>query len=242
MISSIKSFITDSFNYMLKLILNIYLVKKFLSILGALYIHFVYVSSKKKFINKNILDQLLEKDISFIYALWHDQLLLSPFTWQSKKRIDILISKHKDGDIIADLIKFHGFNSIRGSTNNPNKEKEKNSLTSIRKILKSLKNNISIGITPDGPRGPRHKVGEGTINISRISNKKILPMSLACKKKWVLNTWDKFIVPKPFNEICIVWGEPLDPQLEKVDISAQRNKLEKSLISITELASDQIGS
>ena len=61
------------------------------------------------------------------------------------------------------------------------------------------KGNVSIGITPDGPRGPRHKVSEGTINISRISNKKILPMALAYKKKWVLNTWDKFIIPKPFN-------------------------------------------
>ena len=161
---------------------------------------------------------------------------------QSKKRIDILISKHRDGDMIADLIKLHGFNSIRGSTNNPNKEKEKNSLISVRKILKSLKNNISIGITPDGPRGPRHKVGEGTINISRISNKKILPMSLACKKKWILNTWDKFIIPKPFNEICIVWGEPLAPQFDKIDISTQQRNLEESLISITKLASNHIGS
>ena len=227
---------------MLKKLLKNYIIKKFLSIFGALYIYFVYISSKKKFINKNNLDELLNEDISFIYALWHDQLLLSPLTWQSKKRIDILISKHRDGDMIADLIKFHGFNSIRGSTNNPKKEKEKNSLTSVRKILKSLKKNISIGITPDGPRGPRHKVGEGTINISRISNKKILPMSLACKKKWVLNTWDKFIVPKPFNEICIVWGEPLDPQFDKIDISTQQHNLEKSLISITELASNHIGS
>ena len=227
---------------MLKKLLNNYIIKKFLSICGAFYIYFVYISSKKKFINKNNLDELLNEDISFIYALWHDQLLLSPLTWQSKKRIDILISKHRDGDMIADLIKFHGFNSIRGSTNNPNKEKEKNSLTSVRKILKSLKKNISIGITPDGPRGPRHKVGEGTINISRISNKKILPMSLACKKKWILNTWDKFIIPKPFNEICIVWGEPLDPQFDKIDISTHQRNLEKSLISITKLASNHIGS
>ena len=129
---------------MLKKLLKNFLIKKFLSICGALYIYFVYISSKKKFINKINLDKLLNEDISFIYALWHDQLLLSPLTWQSKKRIDILISKHRDGDMIADLIKLHGFNSIRGSTNNPNKEKEKNSLISVRKILKSLKNNIII--------------------------------------------------------------------------------------------------
>ena len=140
---------------MIKSILNNYFIKKFLSLIGAVYIFLVYVSSRKKFINKSAFDKLILEKESFIYALWHDQLLLSPLTWKSKKRIDILISKHKDGDIIADLIGFHGFNSVRGSTNNPNKEKEKNSISNIRKILKLLKNNISIGITPDGPRGTK---------------------------------------------------------------------------------------
>ena len=227
---------------MIKLILNNYFLKKIFSLIGAAYIYFVYVSSKKKFINKDSFDKLISENESFIYALWHDQLLLSPLTWLSKKKINILISKHKDGDIIADLIRFHGFNSVRGSTNNPNKEKEKNSVSNIRKILKSLKNNVSIGITPDGPRGPRHKVSEGTINIARISNKRILPMALAYKKKWILNTWDKFIIPMPFNEICIVWGVPMDIKIEKIDISTQQEVLEKSLISITELASNHIGS
>ena len=167
---------------MIKIFLKNYFTKKFLSLVGAFYVYIVYISSKKTFINKTNFDKLILENKSFIYALWHDQLLLSPFTWQTKNRIDILISKHKDGDIIADLIKYHGFNSIRGSTNNPNKEKEKNSVSSIRKVIKTLKGDISIGITPDGPRGPRHKVSEGTINISRISNKKILPMALSYKK------------------------------------------------------------
>jgi len=227
---------------MIKSILNNYFIKKVLSLIGAVYIFFVYISSRKKFINKSAFDKLIIEKESFIYALWHDQLLLSPLTWKSKKRIDILISKHKDGDIIADLIGFHGFNSVRGSTNNPNKEKEKNSISNIRKILKSLKNNISIGITPDGPRGPRHQVSEGIINISRISNKKILPMALAYKKKWVLNTWDKFIIPKPFNKICIVWGDPLDTIINKIDTSIQQETLEKSLINITEIATNHIDS
>ncbi|MDB9818590.1 lysophospholipid acyltransferase family protein [Pelagibacterales bacterium] len=227
---------------MIKIILKNYFVKKFLSLVGAFYVYIVYVSSKKIFINKTSFDNLILENESFIYALWHDQLLLSPLTWQTKKRIDILISKHKDGDIIADLIKYHGFNSIRGSTNNPYKEKEKNTISSIRKIIKTLRGNVSIGITPDGPRGPRHKVSEGTINISRISNKKILPMALDYKKKWVLSTWDKFIIPKPFNKICIVWGDPLDTIINKKDTSKQQETLEKSLINITEIATNHIGS
>ena len=227
---------------MIKNFLKNYFIKKFLSLVGALYVYIVYISSQKKFINKDNFDKLILENKSFIYALWHDQLLLSPFTWQTKNRIDILISKHKDGDIIADLIKYHGFNSIRGSTNNPSKEKEKNTISSIRKIIKTLKANVSIGITPDGPRGPRHKVSEGTINIARISNKKILPMALAYKEQWILNTWDKFIIPKPFNKICIVWGDPIDIEINKIDVPIQQEALEKSLINITEIATNHIDS
>ena len=227
---------------MIKNFLKNYFIKKFLSLVGALYIYIVYVSSQKTFINKDNFDKLILENKSFIYALWHDQLLLSPFTWQTKNRIDILISKHKDGDIIADLVKYHGFNSIRGSTNNPSKVKEKNTISSIRKIIKTLKANVSIGITPDGPRGPRHKVSEGTINIARISNKKILPMALAYKEQWVLNTWDKFIIPKPFNKICIVWGDTIDIEINKIDVPIQQEALEKSLINITEIATNHIDS
>ena len=227
---------------MIKNFLKNYFIKKFLSLVGALYVYIVYISSQKTFINKDKFDKLILENKSFIYALWHDQLLLSPFTWQAKNRIDILISKHKDGDIIADLIKYHGFNSIRGSTNNPSKEKEKNTISSIRKIIKTLKANVSIGITPDGPRGPRHRVSEGTINIARISNKKILPMALAYKEQWVLNTWDKFIIPKPFNKICIVWGDPIDIEINKIDVPMQQEALEKSLINITEIATNHIDS
>jgi lysophospholipid acyltransferase (LPLAT)-like uncharacterized protein len=227
---------------MIKNFLKNYFIKKFLSLVGALYVYIVYISSQKTFINKDNFDKLILENKSFIYALWHDQLLLSPFTWQTKNRIDILISKHKDGDIIADLVKYHGFNSIRGSTNNPSKVKEKNTISSIRKIIKTLKANVSIGITPDGPRGPRHKVSEGTINIARISNKKILPMALAYKEQWVLNTWDKFIIPKPFNKICIVWGDPIDIEINKIDVPIQQEALEKSLINITEIATNHIDS
>jgi lysophospholipid acyltransferase (LPLAT)-like uncharacterized protein len=227
---------------MIKNFLKNYFIKKFLSLVGALYIYIVYVSSQKTFINKDNFDKLILENKSFIYALWHDQLLLSPFTWQTKNRIDILISKHKDGDIIADLVKYHGFNSIRGSTNNPSKVKEKNTISSIRKIIKTLKANVSIGITPDGPRGPRHKVSEGTINIARISNKKILPMALAYKEQWVLNTWDKFIIPKPFNKICIVWGDTIDIEINKIDVPIHQEALEKSLINITEIATNHIDS
>ena len=194
---------------MLKKITSLGIIKVIISILGAFYVHLVFFTSNIKYKNKRNIDSLLNKNKSFIYSFWHDQLLMCPLTWDRQSKIMVLISKHRDGDIVAKLISILGFGSIRGSTNKPKKNKNKGSLKAVRQMLKCLDSNISIGIAPDGPKGPRHKISDGIIHIARLSGKEILPVGIGFKKKWILNTWDKFIIPKIFNEICFVWGKPI---------------------------------
>ncbi len=195
---------------MLKNIVNNFFIKKIISILGLIYILVTYYTSKITFSNKSNIDILCKKNENFIYAFWHDQLLMCPFTWKNDFDIMVLISKHKDGDIISKVISYLGFKTIRGSTSNPEKIKNKGGFIAAKKILFSLKNNICVGIAPDGPRGPRHEVADGIINIARMSNKKIIPVALGFKSKWTLNTWDEFIVPKFFSKINVAWGEPIE--------------------------------
>ena len=194
---------------MLKYIAGLSISKFIISILGAFYIHLVFITSSVNLKNRRNIDILLKKKKSFIYSFWHDQLLMCPLTWNSESEIKVLISKHRDGDIISKVISILGFGAIRGSTNKPEKKKNKGSLRAIRQIIKSLDNNISIGMSPDGPKGPRHKVSDGIIHIARLSQKEIIPVGIGFKKKWILNTWDRFIIPKIFNEICFVWGKPI---------------------------------
>ena len=179
---------------------------------------------------------LFKKNESFIYAFWHDQLLICPLTWQSEFEIKVLISKHRDGDIIARLISKLGFKAIRGSTHKSGKTKNKGGLTSARQMIKSLKNGISIGISPDGPKGPRHKVSDGILSISRLSNSSKHPVGIGFKKKWVLNTWDKFIIPKPFNQITIIWGEAIPAIKDEKSINQTKNKLESKMENLTKRA------
>ena len=193
---------------MIKYFSSFRLIQTLLSLIGSIYVLTVYKTSKVNLKNRKKIENLLERKESFIYSFWHDQLLMCPLTWQSNSNIKVLISKHRDGDIIAQLISNLGFEAIRGSTHKTNKIKNKGGLLSARKMIKSLKNGISIGISPDGPKGPRHKVSEGILSISRLSESVILPVGIGFKKKWVLNTWDKFIIPKPFNEITVIWGDP----------------------------------
>ena len=210
---------------MLKFIFGLSISKLIISILGALYINLVFFTSKIHFKNRRNIENILKKKKSFIYSFWHDQLLMCPLTWDNNSEIKVLISKHRDGDIISKVISILGFGSIRGSTNKPSKNKNKGSLRAVRQIIKSLDNNISIGISPDGPKGPRHKVSNGIIHIARLSEKEIIPVGIGFKKKWILNTWDKFLVPKIFNEICFVWGKPIKVSKN----SKQSLKLKKDL-------------
>ena len=152
------------------------IAKNIISIIGAGYIYLVYITSKIKLHNRTNIEKILGKRESFIYAFWHDQLLMCPLTWKNESKIMVLISKHRDGDIISKVISYLGFSAIRGSTSKPTKIKSKGGILAARKMLKSLENGSSVGIALDGPRGPRHQVSEGPIQIARISNKMIFEL------------------------------------------------------------------
>ena len=218
---------------MIKYFSSFRLIQTLISLIGSIYVLTVYKTSKVNLKNRKKIEDLLERKESFIYSFWHDQLLMCPLTWQSNSSIKVLISKHRDGDIIAQLISNLGFEAIRGSTHKTNKIKNKGGLLSARKMIKSLKNGISIGISPDGPKGPRHKVSEGILSISRLSKSVILPVGIGFKKKWVLNTWDKFIIPKPFNEITVVWGDPISAITNEKNIHQFKIKLESKMNNLT---------
>ena len=221
---------------MIKYISGFKLTQLLISFIGSIYVLFVYKTSIINLKNRKNIESLFKKNESFIYAFWHDQLLMCPLTWQSEFEIKVLISKHRDGDIIAKLISNLGFKAIRGSTHKSGKTKNKGGLLSARQMIKSLNNGISIGISPDGPKGPRHKVSDGILSISRLSNSSILPVGIGFKKKWVLNTWDKFIIPKPFNEITIIWGEPLSAFKNDKSTNRIKDKLESTMYSLTKRA------
>ena len=168
---------------MIKYIAGFKLTQIIVSFIGSIYVLTVYKTSKINLKSRKNIETLFKKNESFIYSFWHDQLLICPLTWQSESKIKVLISKHRDGDIIAKVISNLGFEAIRGSTHKSGKTKNKGGLLSARQMIKSLKNGISIGISPDGPKGPRHKVSDGILSISRLSNASILPVGIGFKKK-----------------------------------------------------------
>ena len=136
-----------------------------------------------------------------IYVSWHDQLLLM-VKGVSSHGAKILISSSKDGEIIARIMGYFGHEAVRGSSTRGGK-------AAFRKMLKLAKGSADMGITPDGPKGPRHQVKPGVVQLARLSGRLTLPIAFACSRGHRFHSWDHFLLPFPFGRGVFVIGEPL---------------------------------
>ncbi len=134
-----------------------------------------------------------------IYIFWHNKLF-GLIRLMRGRGINVLVSKHRDGEKIVRITEMYGYKFIRGSTS-------WGGATALKKIVATLDKGGQIGITPDGPKGPRWKFQEGALFASRVSRKPLIFVGVGYSKKIVLNTWDRFEIPLPFSK-CVVYSSP----------------------------------
>jgi lysophospholipid acyltransferase (LPLAT)-like uncharacterized protein len=116
-----------------------------------------------------------ERGENYIVCFWHGRLLFMPFA-NLRGKGKVLISRHRDGEFIARVIRFFGLGTIRGSY-------RKGSVSSLREILTDLRNGYDVAITPDGPKGPRYIVKKGIVELARLTGKAIVPVTYGAGKK-----------------------------------------------------------
>jgi lysophospholipid acyltransferase (LPLAT)-like uncharacterized protein len=114
----------------------------------------------------------------------------------------MLISKHRDGRLIARTIGILGYHTIAGSSS-------RGGMEALREIIRVLKAGHIVGITPDGPRGPRMHLQKGAVQAARLANVPIVPLTYATSRRKILRSWDKFHLPLPFGRGVFVWGSPV---------------------------------
>lgn len=164
-----------------------------------------------------------------LYAFWHETLLYPAFHY-SVQGAQVLISRSEDGQIIAEVCRSLGFEPVRGSTS-------RGGVEAVRQILRAGQS-THVGVTPDGPRGPRRKVQAGVIYLAARTGLPIIPSGFAFARPWRLNSWDRFAVPRPWSRAVCVTLPPLQvpAELEKEDLETYRQKLEEALHQATALA------
>jgi len=141
-----------------------------------------------------------EKTEKRIYCFWHNQLLGLAYT-QKKNNVGIMISSHFDGEIVARIVSRMGYHPLRGSSTKGG----------AVGLLSMLKNDEvwHLAITVDGPRGPKGVVKPGVIYLASKSGLPVVPISCRSAKKWVLSSWDRFEIPKPFAKVTVALGKPV---------------------------------
>ncbi len=119
-----------------------------------------------------------------------------------KENVRVLISKSRDGEMIARTMALFGIETIRGSSS-------KGGATALAQMLRTLQSNTRLGITPDGPRGPAREVHSGVLHLSQKTGIPIIPISFDARYKKVFDSWDSFVLPFPWNDIVMTFGNPL---------------------------------
>ncbi len=139
-----------------------------------------------------------------IVVFWHGELLSlvkGYILYRGNKDIDSIVSEHKDGELIARIVSLIGGGTIRGSST-------RGGVKALIQSFKSLEKKRDLGIALDGPRGPRHSVADGVVLISQKKNVPIVTFNYKPTSFWQLNSWDKFIIPKPFSTLDFYISEP----------------------------------
>lgn len=156
-----------------------------------------------------------------IVAGWHGRSFLAPLRWRNLGWY-VLVSNSSDGEIMSRLFQKFGFKTLRGSTG-------RGGARAAVECARILREGGTLLYSPDGPRGPSHVIGEGTIWLAQKGRAKIIPAGAAASRRKLLKNWDRYQVPMPFAKGVLTLGEPVevpekmsDEEFEQVRLQAEQ--------------------
>ncbi|MCI5050580.1 MAG: lysophospholipid acyltransferase family protein [Rickettsiales bacterium] len=170
-----------------------------------------------------------------IFCFWHGRMIVFPMLIPKNAVMNVLISHHRDGELITKVIRHFGIRSIRGSSNRGAK-------SATKQMVRLLEEGDYVVITPDGPRGPFQKASPGAVYLSQQSGKPMIPVSFSASRARQLGSWDKMMIPLPFARIVVHVGEPMHPdtKADKTIINQYRSELEERLVALTDQADAEV--
>lgn len=140
-----------------------------------------------------------------VYCTWHQRMFYH-FHYFGRLHVTMMISQSKDGEWARRTAHKLGFKSVRGSTKR--KGRDKGGKNAMLALIEKVKQGESAGMLVDGPVGPAREVKMGALIIAKETGAPLICEMWGCDRAWVINSWDKYIIPKPFSRVCIVHGKP----------------------------------
>ncbi len=144
-------------------------------------------------------------------AFWHERLPMMPMLWLRARaaeprlaavRAHVLVSRHRDGRFIGDIIRRFRLELVHASTS-------RGGATGMRQLLRVLEQGDMVVITPDGPRGPRRRAAPGVAQLAALAGIPVLPCAARTSRARLLRSWDRMVLPLPFARGVLVMGPPV---------------------------------
>jgi len=169
---------------------------------------------------------------NYIGSLWHNRLLIMPAIlrrFTPARHGAALISASRDGDLLTDAIHRFGFDVVRGSSS-------RLGASAILQLTNILAEGGDVVITPDGPLGPVYQLGPGLVFLAQKTGAPVLPINIEYSSCWRLKSWDRFIIPRPFSKVRVVFGEPVQVAATETseEFEAERVRLQEQMMSLVE--------
>ena len=194
------------------------IAKAIFPVAGYILARFFWYTSRKSF---DIEGEITQEQC--VAVCWHGELLMSPQAYRyfhKTQRSFAIISRHFDGEMIARVMVFFAIGSLRGSSSKGAKQV-------LLEAFRALKRGSDLLVTPDGPRGPRYKVSDGALALALKANVPLVIINYHPSSYWQLNSWDKFVIPKPFCKITF-YLQSLS--LEGMELDEAREYLQQRML------------
>ena len=153
-----------------------------------------------------------------IASFWHACMI--PATWICRDLgIRVMSSNSYDGEYMGRIIRKFGFVAVKGSSS-------RNAVRALLGLRRALDEGWTVAFTLDGPRGPRYKVKPGPVALGRSSGIPLALFHMAVEKAWVLNTWDRLMIPMPFSRVLMRLGKMIHVPSDATDEDIERYQAE----------------
>jgi lysophospholipid acyltransferase (LPLAT)-like uncharacterized protein len=207
-----------------------------LAYLIAGYIYLVSRTTRWTLVNCEEMQRRAQAGEPFVACFWHGRMMMMPTFWRFRMPLYILGSQHGDGRLIRRTVAHFGVNSIAGSSS-------RGGARAVREMVHAIQSGASVGISPDGPRGPRMRAHTGMTMVSKLTGARIVPMSFSLSYGHVLHSWDRFLIGYPFGRGIFICGEAVEvpADADEAALEAARVALEERLNAITATADQLCG-
>jgi lysophospholipid acyltransferase (LPLAT)-like uncharacterized protein len=176
--------------------------------------------------------QRLRSRYPILACIWHGRVFVPLFLYRYQ-RIHVMVSEHRDGEMMARTLHRLGYQTARGSSTRGGRR-------ATLEIIHRLQPGNVAAIMPDGPQGPRHECKLGPLVIGQRTGAVLLPVTFSCSRKVHFKSWDRFILPLPFSTSIMLYGEPMTvpPDAQSDDLERLRQEFERRMVELERLADE----